>query len=74
VIGREVEERYDRALAALRPQERQALVARLEQSQSYEEIAQQLGKPSVAEARVAVGRALARLEAGMKDGSATGVR
>jgi RNA polymerase sigma-70 factor, ECF subfamily len=73
-IGREVEERYDRALAGLRPQERQALVARLEQNQSYQEIAQELGKPSVAAARVAVGRALARLEAGMKDGPATRAR
>jgi RNA polymerase sigma-70 factor, ECF subfamily len=65
-IGREVVERYDRALAQLRPKERAAIVARLEQSQSYEQIAQLLGKPSVAAARVAVGRALARLEAGMK--------
>jgi len=65
-IGRELEERYDRALAKLRPQERAAILARLEQSRSYEQIAQQLGKPSVAAARVAVGRALARLEAGMK--------
>jgi len=66
VIGREVVARYDRALAQLRPQERAAIVARLEQNQSYEQIAQKLGKPSVAAARVAVGRALARLEAGMK--------
>jgi RNA polymerase sigma-70 factor (ECF subfamily) len=65
-IGREVLDRYDRALAELRPQERAAILARLEQSQSYEQIAQQFGKPSVAAARVAVGRALARLEAGMK--------
>jgi RNA polymerase sigma-70 factor, ECF subfamily len=70
-IGREVLDRYDRALAALRPQERAALLARLEQSQSYEQIAQQLGKPSVAAARVAVGRALARLEAGMKAAPST---
>jgi RNA polymerase sigma-70 factor (ECF subfamily) len=69
-IGREVVERYDRALAQLRPKERAAIVARLEQSQSYEQIAQLLGKPSVAAARVAVGRALARLEAGMKSGPA----
>jgi RNA polymerase sigma factor (sigma-70 family) len=65
-IGREVVARYDRALANLRPQERAAIVARLEQNQSYEQIAQKLGKPSVASARVAVGRALARLEADMK--------
>jgi RNA polymerase sigma-70 factor, ECF subfamily len=65
-IGRELEERYLRALAKLKPQERAAILARLEQSQSYEQIAQQMGKPSVAAARVAVGRALARLQAGMK--------
>jgi RNA polymerase sigma-70 factor (ECF subfamily) len=65
-IGREVVERYDRALARLRPQERAAIVARLEHNQSYQQIAERLGKPSVAAARVAVGRALARLEAGMK--------
>jgi RNA polymerase sigma-70 factor (ECF subfamily) len=65
-IGREVVERYDRALGRLRPQERAAIVARLEQNQSYQQIAERLGKPSVAAARVAVGRALARLEAGMK--------
>jgi RNA polymerase sigma-70 factor (ECF subfamily) len=70
-IGREVVERYERALARLRPQERAAIVARLEHQQSYEQIAQTLGKPSVAAARVAVGRALARLEAGMKSGPAT---
>jgi RNA polymerase sigma-70 factor (ECF subfamily) len=70
-IGREVVERYERALAGLRPQERAAIVARLEHHQSYEQIAQTLGKPSVAAARVAVGRALARLEAGMKMSPAT---
>ncbi|HEY7170414.1 MAG TPA: sigma-70 family RNA polymerase sigma factor [Vicinamibacterales bacterium] len=67
-IGREVVERYERALAGLKPQERAAIVARLEQNQSYQQIAERLGKPTVAAARVAVGRALARLEAGMKNG------
>jgi RNA polymerase sigma-70 factor (ECF subfamily) len=76
-IGREVVERYGRALARLRPQERAAIVARLEQNESYPQIAERLGKPSVAAARVAVGRALARLEAGMKrdhDGMPTSER
>jgi RNA polymerase sigma-70 factor (ECF subfamily) len=65
-LGRELVARYEQALARLRPQERAALVARLEHEQSYEEIAQRLGKPTSAAARVAVGRALAKLEARMK--------
>jgi RNA polymerase sigma factor (sigma-70 family) len=65
-VGRELVARYEQALAGLRPQERAALVARLEEEQSYQEIAERLGKPSSAAARVAVGRALVKLEARMK--------
>jgi RNA polymerase sigma factor (sigma-70 family) len=65
-LGRELVGRYEQALAGLRPQERAALVARLEDEQSYAEIAQRLGKPSSAAARVAVGRALVKLDARMK--------
>jgi RNA polymerase sigma-70 factor (ECF subfamily) len=60
-IGREGLERYDAALQRLRPADREAIVARLELQQSYEEIAVALGKPSANAARVAVTRALARL-------------
>ena len=60
-IGREGVERYDAALARLRQRDREAIVARIELQQSYEEIAVALGKPTANAARVAVTRALARL-------------
>jgi RNA polymerase sigma-70 factor (ECF subfamily) len=60
-IGREGVERYEAALGRLRPADREAIVARLELQQSYEEIAIALGKPSPDAARVSVTRALARL-------------
>jgi RNA polymerase sigma factor (sigma-70 family) len=61
VIGREGVERYERALGRLRPADQEAIVARMELQQSYEEVAAALGKPSADAARVAVTRALARL-------------
>lgn len=61
VIGQQGVERYERALSTLRPQEREAIIARLEWQQSYEEVAQVLGKPTANAARVAVTRAVARL-------------
>jgi RNA polymerase sigma-70 factor, ECF subfamily len=60
-IGREGIERYEAALARLRPTEREAIVARMELQQSYEEVAIALGKPNANAARVAVKRALVRL-------------
>jgi RNA polymerase sigma-70 factor, ECF subfamily len=60
-IGREGIERYETALARLRPAEREAIVARMELQQSYEEVAVALGKPNANAARVAVKRALVRL-------------
>jgi RNA polymerase sigma-70 factor (ECF subfamily) len=60
-IGREGIERYEQALARLRPADREAIVARMELQQSYEEVAAVLDKPSADAARVAVTRALARL-------------
>jgi RNA polymerase sigma-70 factor (ECF subfamily) len=57
-------ERMDRfidALQRLRPADRQAVVWRMELGYSYEEIANRLGKPSTAAARMAVKRALDRL-------------
>jgi RNA polymerase sigma-70 factor (ECF subfamily) len=61
VIGREAVERYEAALSALRPEEREAIVARVEMEGSYEQVAQALGKPSADAARMAVSRALLRL-------------
>lgn len=60
-IGREGIEQYEAALARLKPTDREAIVARLELQQSYEEVAIALGKPNANAARVAVTRAIARL-------------
>lgn len=65
-IGRQGAERYERALSRLRPEDREALVARLELGCSYEEMATALGKPSPDAARKAAQRALVRLVAEMK--------
>ena len=69
-IGHEAVERYEAGLARLRPEERQAIVARVEMDGSYQEVAQALGKPSADAARMAVGRALLRLAEEMNRGPA----
>src|SRR5438874_8689639 len=51
-IGHEALERYEAALARLRPEEREAIVARVEMGGSYQELAQVLGKPSADAARM----------------------
>jgi RNA polymerase sigma-70 factor (ECF subfamily) len=61
VIGREGLEAYEAALQRLQPTDREAIVARLELQQSYEEVAIALGKPSADAARMAVARAVKRL-------------
>ena len=66
-IGRERLDRYDAALAKLRPVEREAIVARLELQQSYEEVALALGKPSADAARMVVARAVKNLIRAMDD-------
>jgi RNA polymerase sigma-70 factor (ECF subfamily) len=60
-IGREAFERYEAALATLRPIDREAIVARVELQQSYEEVAIALQKPNANAARVAVARAVKHL-------------
>jgi RNA polymerase sigma-70 factor (ECF subfamily) len=60
-IGREAIERYERALNQLTPQDRAAIVARIELGYSYEELAQSLSKPTREAARKAACRALERL-------------
>src|SRR5262249_50416366 len=67
-IGSETLERYEEALARLKPEHREALIARVELGASYEQIAAALGKPSVAAARMFVGRALVRLAREMRRG------
>ena len=66
-IGRERLDRYDAALAKLRPVEREAIVARLELQQSYEEVALALGKSSADAARMLVARAVKNLIRAMDD-------
>jgi len=61
VVGHETLERYEAALARLKPVEREAIVARVEMGLEYAEIAEALGKPSAEAARVTCSRALARL-------------
>jgi RNA polymerase sigma factor (sigma-70 family) len=60
-IGREAVDRYEAALARLRPEDREAIIARVEMDWNYEQAAQALGKPSAGAARVAISRALVRL-------------
>jgi len=60
-IGRESIDRYERALATLRSDEREAIIGRVEMGYSYEELAEALGKPSADAARKAAQRALVRL-------------
>lgn len=66
-IGREGFEQYEAALQRLKPADREAIVARIELQQSFEEVAASLGKPSANAARVAVTRAVKRLIEAMDD-------
>ena len=68
-IGREMVERYEGALARLKPEEREAIVARVELGFSYPELAEALGKPTADAARKTAERALLRLAEEMKHAS-----
>jgi RNA polymerase sigma-70 factor, ECF subfamily len=60
-IGRQALDRYEAALAELRPTDREAIIARIELGCTYDEVAELLGKPTANAARMAVERALVRL-------------
>jgi RNA polymerase sigma-70 factor (ECF subfamily) len=60
-MGSEVFARYESAMDRLRPEEREAIVARVELGLSHAEVAKALGRPSAAAAHMAVSRALMRL-------------
>ncbi|MCA1563958.1 MAG: RNA polymerase sigma factor [Acidobacteria bacterium] len=60
-IGQQTVERYEAALDRLKPDEREAIVTRVEFGLSFAEVAEVLGKPSADAARMAVVRALVRL-------------
>jgi RNA polymerase sigma factor (sigma-70 family) len=60
-IGRQGIEDYEEALGRLRPEEREAIIARVEIGYTYAELAEALGKPSADAARKTARRALLRL-------------
>jgi RNA polymerase sigma-70 factor, ECF subfamily len=65
-IGRELLDKYDRALDRLPPDEQELVIARVEMGCSYTEIAETSGRPSADAARMAVSRALVRLAQEMR--------
>ena len=65
-IGRQATERYERALGRLKPEDREAIIARVEMGYNYEELAAVLEKPTPDAARKACQRALVRLAAEMQ--------
>ncbi len=60
-IGRELLDRYEGALLRLKPEDHEAIVARIEMGLSWSEVAEALGKNSAASAQMTVNRALVRL-------------
>ncbi len=60
-IGRQTLDRYEAALAQLKPEERDAIVSRVEFGMTYVEVAAALEKPTADAARMMVVRALERL-------------
>lgn len=61
LIGKQTLEAYDEAMTALEPQEREAIIGRVELGLGYDELAAMMGRPSADAARMAVGRALLKL-------------
>jgi RNA polymerase sigma-70 factor (ECF subfamily) len=68
-IGAEALDRYEAAMQRLRPEDREAIIARIELGLSYPEAAVALGKPSVPATHMAVSRALVRLAKEMSRGT-----
>jgi RNA polymerase sigma factor (sigma-70 family) len=67
-IGMEEIERYENALAQLRPEEREMIILRVELGYSYDEVARLLDKPTSGAAHKATKRALVRLAEEMARG------
>lgn len=67
-IGSEAIERYETALAQLRPEDQETIIGRVELGYTYEELAEALGKPTPDAARKAAQRALIRLAEEMERG------
>jgi RNA polymerase sigma-70 factor, ECF subfamily len=68
-IGREAVERYEKALGRLVPEEREAIIARVELGYSYDDVANAVGCSSADEARMAVIMALLHLAEEMRRGA-----
>jgi RNA polymerase sigma-70 factor (ECF subfamily) len=68
-IGSDAVARYEAALQRLAPEEREAIVARIEMGYSFAEIAVMVGKPSPDAARMAVSRALLHLAEELRHGA-----
>lgn len=68
-MGTEALERYEAAIQRLRPEDREAIIARIEMGLPYPEVAALLGKPSVPATHMAVSRALVRLAQEMARGT-----
>ncbi len=68
-IGAEAIDQYEKALARLRPEEREAIIGRVELGYTYEELAQALAKPTADAARKSAQRALVRLVQEMERGN-----
>jgi RNA polymerase sigma-70 factor (ECF subfamily) len=65
----EARDRYDAALSTLSPDDREAVIARVELGMTYQEICRALDRPSPDAVRMAIGRALVRLSKEMgRDG------
>lgn len=60
-IGQEALDCYEAALERLKPDDREAIIVRIEMGLPYTDVAEALGKPSAAAAHMAVSRALVRL-------------
>jgi len=68
-IGTELLERYEAALLKLKPDDRDAIIARVEMEMTWPEVAEALGKNSSESAQMTVKRALVRLAREMSLGS-----
>jgi RNA polymerase sigma factor (sigma-70 family) len=71
-VAQETAEQYEDALARLSSEERAAVILRVELDYSNEEIAEDLGKPSVDAARMFVHRAIFKLAKEMTKSGASG--
>jgi RNA polymerase sigma-70 factor (ECF subfamily) len=60
-IGRDTVDRYERAMARLRPEDRDAIHMKIELDLPYDQIREALGKKTLTAARMSVSRALVRL-------------